>query len=242
MKDSRFIELLNLYIDRQISAAETAELEAELQAHPRRQAVYRQYCQMHRATMLVGERFQAGAPQNPTSDRATHLRIASQQSRARARWAYWGGGLAAAACLALALVRFQSPSSPHQPDSLVAAAAQAREMVVTPVLVAKTVPVIETVELPRAIKARPSLVSLEHVTAAERQDYAALLAALRRQERAAYVAGQDAERRVPSLFDDEVFESQRFWNETENKTRDFRSRNTSANGQHAEFTAFQFQR
>ena len=42
MKDNRFIELLNLYIDRQITVAETAELEAEIQQNPKRQAVYRQ--------------------------------------------------------------------------------------------------------------------------------------------------------------------------------------------------------
>jgi hypothetical protein len=239
MKDSRFIELLNLYIDRQISAAETAELEAELQAHPRRQAVYRQYCQMHRATMLVGERFQAGAPQDQSAERVAHLRIASQQSRARARWAYYGGGLAAAACLAVALVRFQTPANPAPAEAL--AAAPSSEIAAAPVMVA-AVPVGEPVELPATIAARPSLVSLRHVTDAERHDYSALLAALRRQERAAYAAGQDADRRVPSLFDDEVFETQRFWTETENKSREFRSRTNSSNNPHAEFTAFQFQR
>jgi hypothetical protein len=39
MKDNRFIELLNLYIDRQITAEETAELESEIQNSPQRQAV-----------------------------------------------------------------------------------------------------------------------------------------------------------------------------------------------------------
>ena len=43
MKDNRFIELLNLYIDRQITVAETTELEAEIQQNPKRQAVYRQH-------------------------------------------------------------------------------------------------------------------------------------------------------------------------------------------------------
>ncbi len=62
MNDNRFIELVNLYIDRQISAAETAELEAEIQGNPRRRAIYKQYCQMHRATTLVYESFRAQAP------------------------------------------------------------------------------------------------------------------------------------------------------------------------------------
>ena len=61
MKDNRFIELLNLYVDRQISPAETAELEAEIQSSPRRQKIYREYCQMHRATKLVYESFRHSA-------------------------------------------------------------------------------------------------------------------------------------------------------------------------------------
>ena len=42
MKDTRFIELVNLYVDRQISAEETAELETEIQANPRRRQVYQE--------------------------------------------------------------------------------------------------------------------------------------------------------------------------------------------------------
>ena len=66
MKDHRFIELLNLYIDRQITVDETAELEAEIQGSPQRQAVYRQYCQIHAATKVVYESFRAGADENGT--------------------------------------------------------------------------------------------------------------------------------------------------------------------------------
>ena len=50
MKESRFIELVNLYVDRQISTAETAELEAEIQVSPRHRKIYQQYCHMQRAT------------------------------------------------------------------------------------------------------------------------------------------------------------------------------------------------
>ena len=63
MKDTRFIELVNLYVDRQISPAETAELEAEIQASPRRRKIYQQYCHMQRATKLVYESFRANAEQ-----------------------------------------------------------------------------------------------------------------------------------------------------------------------------------
>ena len=61
MKDNRFIELVNLYIDRQITAAETAELEAEMQSNPQRRAVYRQYCRLHSATKQVYHSFRADA-------------------------------------------------------------------------------------------------------------------------------------------------------------------------------------
>ena len=63
MKEPRFIELINLYVDRQISPAETAELEAEIQTSPRHRKIYQQYCHMHCATKLVYETFRANAEQ-----------------------------------------------------------------------------------------------------------------------------------------------------------------------------------
>ncbi|MFA5112314.1 MAG: hypothetical protein WC443_12960, partial [Desulfobaccales bacterium] len=99
MKDNRFIDLVNLYIDRQITAAETAELEAEIQSNPRHRAIYRQYCQMHRATTLVYESFRAGAPAQEAA--AGEGTIARFERDRRAHWGYYAGGLAAAACLAL---------------------------------------------------------------------------------------------------------------------------------------------
>ena len=53
MKDSRFIELLNLYVDREITPAEAAELEAEVQANEQRRRVYNQYCRIDRACTVV---------------------------------------------------------------------------------------------------------------------------------------------------------------------------------------------
>src|SRR3954468_4765975 len=104
MRDNRFIELVNLYVDRQISAAETAELEAELQANPRRRAVYRQYCRLHTASKQVYASFRSDVGQ-PASDRPAHGTIAQFESRRakKFRWVHYAGGLAAAACVALAL-------------------------------------------------------------------------------------------------------------------------------------------
>ena len=63
MKESKFIELLNLYIDRQISPEEAARLEEEILHNPRHRRIYQQYCRMHRACTLVLENIRAQADQ-----------------------------------------------------------------------------------------------------------------------------------------------------------------------------------
>jgi hypothetical protein len=57
MKDSEFIELLNLYLDHEISADNAARLEAEVQGNPERRRVYRQYCRMQKACTLLANDF-----------------------------------------------------------------------------------------------------------------------------------------------------------------------------------------
>ncbi len=49
MNNERFIELLNLYIDRELSGSEIQEIEEALAASPERQRIYAQYCRMQRA-------------------------------------------------------------------------------------------------------------------------------------------------------------------------------------------------
>ncbi|WP_414664990.1 anti-sigma factor family protein [Horticoccus sp. 23ND18S-11] len=61
MKDSEFIELLNLYLDHEISAADSARLEAEVQTNPARRRVYQQYCRMQKACKLVAADFETTA-------------------------------------------------------------------------------------------------------------------------------------------------------------------------------------
>jgi len=98
MKDSKFIELLNLYVDHQISAEDSARLEAEIQRDPRRRQIYRQYCQMQKACVTLAENFRTQAPAGgkiigfaPANRRLT---IAT----------YAMGVLAAAACAAVVFV------------------------------------------------------------------------------------------------------------------------------------------
>lgn len=53
MKESEFLELLNLYLDHEISTADAARLEAEVQSNPARRAVYRDYCRMQKACKML---------------------------------------------------------------------------------------------------------------------------------------------------------------------------------------------
>ncbi|HWA10494.1 MAG TPA: hypothetical protein VG838_13695 [Opitutaceae bacterium] len=105
MKDTKFIELLNLYIDQQIDPADAARLEEEIARNPARRVTYQQYCRMHRACTMMFEQ------SRPTSDVgvnvATAAAIADEKIRTFSAprrsyaWVGYGVGLAAAACVAV---------------------------------------------------------------------------------------------------------------------------------------------
>jgi hypothetical protein len=106
MKDSEFIELLNLYLDHEISASDAARLEAEVQSNPRRQSVYRQYCKMQKACKVLAADFTTAADEiEATPDKkvvAFNPNVAPRSSR-NARYVF-GTLAAAAACVALVFV------------------------------------------------------------------------------------------------------------------------------------------
>lgn len=233
MKDNRFIELVNLYIDRQISAAEAADLEAEIQANPRRRAIYRQYCQMHRASTLVYESFRVDAPEQAEAGQAKGKidPFARQARQRRSPWMYYAGGLAAA-CVALVFVRLNEPSTAggNAPVAMRKATPPAAVVAARPSTPADTFGA--PAESPAA------LVSEQANRLVGEQDYTALVAAIRQQEQRAFVNGQIQSNRLPSLFEDGVFEAPQGF--VPNSQQSFRSKRTA--GQQAEFTAFQFQR
>ena len=70
MKESRFIELLNLYVDQQLSPVEAAELEAEISKNPVRRRTYQQYCRMQKACNRLFEEERAQAPGSVTLSKA----------------------------------------------------------------------------------------------------------------------------------------------------------------------------
>ena len=111
MKESRFIELINLYIDRQIGPEEAAELEAEIARSPAHRRTYLQYCRMHRACTLLFENFHAPATSLNHALGQAETKVTAFPARGyRLVHIFAGVGLAAAACVAFMLVNH--PASP----------------------------------------------------------------------------------------------------------------------------------
>jgi hypothetical protein len=238
MKDSRFIELVNLYIDRQISAGEAAELEHEIQSNPRRRAIYRQYCQMHRATKLVYESFRNHSAEPSLAAPAggsTITRLENRRRRRLARWVYFAAA-AAAACLTVVFSRINAPQATA---AGLMASLEPRPAAPSPAVVpAMPAPTPAAAPAAPTIEIHPGLVSLRQGTATV-ADYAALLAAMRQEEQQQAIANNRI-RSAPSapLFDDGVFESQQIL--PTGDSRVYRARQTPA--QKAEFSGYQFQR
>lgn len=115
MKDSEFFELLNLYLDHEITAEDAARLETEVQSNPKRREVYNQYCRMQKACTMLAKDFAEAAPAASTSSENV---VAFEQPR-RSAWGpgfFAAGGLvAAAACLAVVLVKRGGLAEPTTP-------------------------------------------------------------------------------------------------------------------------------
>jgi hypothetical protein len=229
MKDNRFIELVNLYIDRQITGEEMETLEAEMQSNPRRRAIYRQYCQMHRATSMVYESFRTEGAEQPADMLRTDAKIARFETKAgnrRKHWTYYATGLAAA-CVALAFARvtFTRNAATHP------------ETVATVQPVKTTVAAVAQASVSTPAAEQPKAIPATHVnTLVAQQDYAAMLAAMRKEDQRAFASGQIQPGRTASLFEDGVFDSQ-----NSDSTRIFRNKRPQTS-QQVEFAAFQFQR
>lgn len=100
MKESKFIELLNLYVDHRISDAEAALLEIEIQQSPKRYQVYRQYCQMHKACSMLANNFRVEAPPAAAAVAGKVVEFAPGRRRFYLSRAYAVAAMAAAACVA----------------------------------------------------------------------------------------------------------------------------------------------
>jgi hypothetical protein len=108
MKDTKFIELLNLYVDQQIDPADAALLEEEILRNPARRRTYQQYCRMHRACALLQEQSRPSAEAGEKFCAAVAaadeqvVEFPAPQPKFAKRMYF--GGLAAAACVAFVFV------------------------------------------------------------------------------------------------------------------------------------------
>jgi hypothetical protein len=113
MNDREFIELLNLYIDHEITREDAVRLEAEVVARPDRREIYNEYCRMQKACSMLSEQF-ADAP----------VRAAPEASGSR-----WGLGAAlaglAAACLIVVVGLRMGANRPAGASALAASPAVA---------------------------------------------------------------------------------------------------------------------
>ncbi len=130
MNDTEFIELLNLYVDHEITSADAARLEAEVAQNPARARIYREYCSMQKACMILAEQFRETAPVPGAERRVT------RGARARSL-SFAAAGLAAAACLALLLVpRHPAAGVAPGPQASLASASLPSPGVAAPTVVA----------------------------------------------------------------------------------------------------------
>ncbi|MGH7943919.1 MAG: anti-sigma factor family protein [Opitutaceae bacterium] len=137
MNDTEFIQLLNLYLDHEISTADSARLEAEVQRNAARRHVYQQYCRMQKACRMIASDFQTDSADAvvPAEKKiiAFNPAVVEAAARRRKRAAIYGSGsfAALAACVALVFAgRSQQPSAARPASS--AAAPVAATSVVAP--------------------------------------------------------------------------------------------------------------
>jgi hypothetical protein len=114
MNESRFVELLNLYVDHELTAGEAAELEAELQRNPGRRRLLREYQQLQRGCERLLEVDRALAPRTAEAVRALRHRRngESRWTAVSRRWSWFAGVGAATAAAAFAVIVVLRPEPP----------------------------------------------------------------------------------------------------------------------------------
>ncbi len=105
MKDSEFIELLNLYLDHEITPADAARLEAEVARDPERLKVYRQYFRMQKACEDLALQHRDSAP----ADTALTAAFAPRPGWSGA--SIWATGVLAAAASLTVIMAYHRPAA-----------------------------------------------------------------------------------------------------------------------------------
>ncbi|HEU5080619.1 MAG TPA: hypothetical protein VFT72_15515 [Opitutaceae bacterium] len=143
MRNSRFIELLNLYIDHQLTPAEAAELEAEINRDEQRRCTYNQYCRMQKACSVLFEHERSAAPSSRVLNASLYdverKVVGSSERRIAFGFPSFATiGLAAAACIAFVVVVNRTPRLGNTFD--VTASKEVTPAQRAPVVVAATAP------------------------------------------------------------------------------------------------------
>lgn len=114
MNDSEFLELLNLYLDHEITAADAARLESEVQNNAARRAVYRDYCRMQKACRILAVDLQVdgtGAKRSAESGKVVAFELQPTRNLRRVAYILAGSTAVAAACVVFLLTNAPQTSS-----------------------------------------------------------------------------------------------------------------------------------
>ena len=161
MKESRFIELLNLYVDQQLSPQEATELEAEIERNPARRRTYLQYCRMQKACSQLFEYERSAAPASTVLTRAlatADRKMAPAETVRRPvwNWGYSFAAVAAAACVAVVVVLQTRPGAPGNQPSGTVLATTTEQAPAAPVQAVVTTPAPEIEEFVPVFSKQPA--------------------------------------------------------------------------------------
>lgn len=252
MKDSEFIELLNLYLDHEISAADAARLEAEVQNNPARRKVYEQYCRMQKACKVLAADFTADEAVAAREERKVVPFNAASAAAARQRrmgsFYTIGTFAAAAACVAIIFVGRNRQAQAEQATTLARQAPAPIEATVAtgtsaanrPMVIASAPAAAPRVVAPR--EAAHTLVSDSLLLTGKTHTEALMAAALQQQAEAqfAWISNlQLAPIQQPAPLSELRFESASAGLRPEGRALGNRAQSSNVNA-NVELTAFQF--
>ena len=124
MNDKKFIELLNLYVDREVSAEDALRIEAEVASNPSRRKVYDQYCRIQKACSMLSDEQALGAAD-------PGRRIAAFPARSAWRPVPLMAALAAACVVAVLAIREKGFLGPREAQLAAADAGSPRSLAST---------------------------------------------------------------------------------------------------------------
>lgn len=160
MKDSEFIELLNLYLDHEITPADAARLEAEVLGNAKRREIYRDYCRIQKGCKLLAREFATETAGTAVDGKVVAFETDRVQTR-RTGWYVGGGFAAAAACVALVFVTANRTSEVAPASELVLAstAPVVNGAIAQAPVSAESLQIARTVALPPSPEVQPAFVN-----------------------------------------------------------------------------------